>query len=182
MQGTSILDLAVMALAVANSPQRQVLASGLDRPCKSQILRLVANTERAREALAWRPNLDPGREPPQHVKRHNSMSVRWLITGSQGFVGRYASAYIMRSDRDAKVLGAGRSEALFDSFAHTISGSSGKLRAPLPVSLQTNRDPHYSYWQADLQNAHEIRNAFKDFRPDIVLHLASSLVVIIGSI
>ncbi|MDQ2775371.1 MAG: NAD-dependent epimerase/dehydratase family protein [Acidobacteriota bacterium] len=103
------------------------------------------------------------------------MSVRWLITGSQGFVGRYAAAYIMRSDPSATVVGVGRSDALPNCFSHTISTQRRKMQAPLPASMQKDFGPQYRYWRADLQNTEETRSAFRDLRPNIVLHLASGL-------
>ncbi|MDQ2775372.1 MAG: NAD-dependent epimerase/dehydratase family protein [Acidobacteriota bacterium] len=55
MQPTSILDLAQMALAVADSRERTLESSETDRPFQSQIMRLVSDNRHAREALQWQP-------------------------------------------------------------------------------------------------------------------------------
>jgi nucleoside-diphosphate-sugar epimerase len=103
------------------------------------------------------------------------MGTRWLITGAQGFIGRYLSAHILVSQPDAVVLGIGRSAPLPDCFTHFISTSSGPCRAPLPAVLRQAFDRRFSYRAAHVEKPDRIVTEVTDFKPDFVVHLASGL-------
>ena len=50
------------------------------------------------------------------------MSERVLITGAQGFVGRYLAAYLLRSNSGVNIQGIGRSPRSSDAFTHLSPG------------------------------------------------------------
>jgi len=101
------------------------------------------------------------------------MNRRYLITGSQGLVGRYLTAEILRKEPDAHVLGIGRSENLPGFFTHAIGVNGRQLRAPVPADLSI--DGHYRYQQLSLLATDRLRDVVERFEPDCVFHLASAL-------
>jgi nucleoside-diphosphate-sugar epimerase len=103
------------------------------------------------------------------------MGARWLITGAQGFIGRYLSAHILASDPGAVVLGIGRSALLSDSFTHLISTPSGRRRAPLTEALRQAFDHRFNYRTAHVENRDQITTEVMEFKPDFVMHLAAGL-------
>ena len=105
------------------------------------------------------------------------MRFAWLVTGAQGFVGRYVSAYILRTRPAESVLGIGRSTPLDGHFTHLISGPHGPLRAPLPneiLSSAADQD-RYHYCRADVTSSRALQAIFEKFRPGRIVHLASGL-------
>ena len=101
---------------------------------------------------------------------------RWLVTGAQGFVGRYTAAHVLRSDPSARVLGIGRSVSRPGSFSHTVSSpGGGHMQAPLPAWLEEDFDQRFVYRSIDVASEHEVCSVIDDFRPDFILHLASGL-------
>ena len=64
------------------------------------------------------------------------MSARILVTGAQGFLGRYLVAQLLRADPSSEVLGLGRSPRLEDSFTHSLQWGASRLKAPLPDELR----------------------------------------------
>lgn len=101
----------------------------------------------------------------------------WLVTGAQGFVGRYVSAYILRTRPADGVLGLGRSKPLEGHFSHLISGPHGPVRAPLPeeiLSAAGDQD-RYHYCRADVTSSGQVQPILKRFRPGKIVHLASGL-------
>lgn len=104
------------------------------------------------------------------------MSRRYLITGAQGFVGRYLAAHLLSADGDAEVLGIGRSRQSDDRFTHTIHCGTTRLAAPLPDELKIIFcDKRYHYAAADLKNRLRMNQVLTAFRPQVVIHLASAL-------
>ncbi|MBV8550399.1 MAG: NAD(P)-dependent oxidoreductase [Acidobacteriaceae bacterium] len=103
------------------------------------------------------------------------MRTRWLITGAQGFVARYATSCILQSSPDAVVLGIGRSERLDGWFSHRISSVTGRIRAPLPPEISHALDQRYEYKTVDVRVKQQVRSILSDFQPQFVLHLASCL-------
>ncbi len=105
------------------------------------------------------------------------MRFEWLVTGAQGFVGRYVSDYILRNRPAESVLGFGRSEPLDACFSHMISGPNGSVRAPLPEAIldsAADRD-RYHYCRADVTSIEQVQPLLEKFRPGKILHLASGL-------
>jgi len=75
--------------------------------------------------------------------------TRYLITGAQGFVGGYLAARILANERDAEIVGIGRSAA----------------SPALP----------YRYRSVSLSDAAGLRELVREFRPHCVFHLAGAL-------
>lgn len=102
--------------------------------------------------------------------------TRYLITGAQGFVGRYVAAHLLAERSNVKVLGMGRSYRLSSSFTHAVSRASNESAAPLPQCLSAiEADIRYDYVRADLGQMEPLKRALAEFRPDVVIHLASGL-------
>jgi nucleoside-diphosphate-sugar epimerase len=104
------------------------------------------------------------------------MSKRYLITGAQGFVGRYLTDYLLNADGDAEILGIGRSPQSNDQFTHAIHW--GALRLPAPLPSQINQyfcDRRYKYLMADLRQRARLVEIISAYRPQVVIHLAAAL-------
>ncbi len=102
--------------------------------------------------------------------------IRVLVTGAQGFVGRYLAAHLVRTDPDLELLGLGRSPRLDDAFTHSIHWGTSRVRAPLPPGLQAVLEsPRYDYASLDLGRQPELTGLLSDFRPHRIFHLASAL-------
>lgn len=105
------------------------------------------------------------------------MRFTWLVTGAQGFVGRYLPAYILRTCPAESVLGFGRSKPLDGHFSHVISGPDGPVRAPLPdeILLAAGDRDRYHYCLADVTSIGQVQPILERFRPGKIVHLASGL-------
>ena len=97
------------------------------------------------------------------------------MTGAQGFVGRFVVAQLLVEDRDAEVLGIGRSPANASHFTHPVHWGKRTVPAALPSSLDVARDGRYRYEIADLGDRSALETLLRSFRPDFILHLASGL-------
>jgi nucleoside-diphosphate-sugar epimerase len=95
------------------------------------------------------------------------MSGTVLVTGAQGFLGRYVVAELMRGGTD--VVGLGRSERLPGFFTHDLDGR----RAPLPSELRTS--DAMAYVRISLEDEHGIGAVLRRFCPRRVIHLAGAL-------
>src|SRR5262245_57039032 len=105
------------------------------------------------------------------------MATRFLITGAQGFVGRYLISHLLQATGEGhEVLGLGRSSRLDEVFSHSISWGRRSIRAPLPEELRILRDePRYHYACADIRQPDQLDRLLRAFSPDVVIHLASGL-------
>jgi GDP-4-dehydro-6-deoxy-D-mannose reductase len=102
--------------------------------------------------------------------------VRVLITGAQGFIGRYLAADWLTADPSVTVLGVGRSARLDDSFTHSVSWAESRVPAPLPPGLaQSLRSQRYQYRALDVANTGPLAALVAEFEPGIIVHLAASL-------
>lgn len=99
--------------------------------------------------------------------------MRYLITGAQGFVGRYLTERLLRAP-DAEVLGIGRSPMLTGAFTHCITLAGGKRRAPFPASLVIDAR-RYHYRAVDILDQAALSAQIDAYRPDVIVHLASGL-------
>jgi GDP-4-dehydro-6-deoxy-D-mannose reductase len=98
-----------------------------------------------------------------------------LITGAQGFVGRYLAAELLASARNIRIIGIGRSQRV-STFTHPVTWHGARLPAPLPSSiLPASYDARYEYRQADIRDGATVLLILREFRPDVVFHLASGL-------
>src|SRR5712672_2380280 len=99
---------------------------------------------------------------------------RILVTGAQGFVGRYLVSWCAQADPSVQILGIGRSPQIADTFTHRVQWGAEILRAPLPLALR-HRGAHVKYVAADLGNRRVIARLLDDFQPEVVFHVASAL-------
>ena len=94
---------------------------------------------------------------------------RFLVTGAQGFVGRYVIQSLLGIE-GCHLLGMGRSQALRGSFTHRLASG---VRAPLPQELVAAEvAEHYSYLQCDLADVETLAAALAKFQPTHVIHLS----------
>ena len=101
------------------------------------------------------------------------MKHRYLVTGSQGFVGRYLVRELLSRSEDCTILVIGRSRRQ-DGFLHRLTCAGRPVAAPLPESLRVSASPRYSYLSVDLLGS-EFPGVLSAFRPTAVIHLAASL-------
>jgi nucleoside-diphosphate-sugar epimerase len=101
------------------------------------------------------------------------MNPIWLVTGAQGFVGRYFIASALHSHPNLQILGIGRSPCLPGVFSHAITGPQGRIPAPAPPDLSTSS--RFSYLRADILDTAEILRLLETNRPRHIIHLASGL-------
>lgn len=103
------------------------------------------------------------------------MSARYFVTGAQGFVGRFTIAHILAEDRDAEIVGIGRSLANDSHFTHPVHWGERAVPAALPSYLEILRDGRYRYERTDLADRPALETSLRSFRPDFIVHLASGL-------
>jgi 3-dehydroquinate synthase len=104
------------------------------------------------------------------------VSSRILVTGAQGFLGRFLVAHLLETEQGSEVLGLGRSPRLEDSFTHAIQWGTSRVKAPLTEELRAAlASPRYHYASLDLMRQPELAGLLADFRPHRVFHLASGL-------
>jgi GDP-4-dehydro-6-deoxy-D-mannose reductase len=103
------------------------------------------------------------------------MTTRVLITGSQGFVGRYLVAALLASDPKIRILGVGRSQPC-STFTHSVTLPSVRIPAPLPAGMgRIASDRRYEYVRGNIRDRTAMRAILREFRPDVIFHLASGL-------
>lgn len=102
------------------------------------------------------------------------MSRRYLITGAQGLVGRYLTARILDVEKDAEVVGIGRSKEI-DGFTHAFSTRGGERGAPLPAHLRASLDERHRYLRLSLLETARLQELIRELRPHCIFHLASAL-------
>lgn len=104
------------------------------------------------------------------------LTKRFLVTGAQGFVGRYLVSRLLSSNCDVTVLGIGRSPRLDDTFTHAVSWKTQLIPAPLPEELKTSLyGDRYQYASIDIHDRVGLCQALRSFRPHVLIHLASGL-------
>src|SRR4051812_26388420 len=117
----------------------------------------------------------PGGRPADDHRGNAPMMRRYLITGAQGLVGRYLTARILATQRDAEVIGIGRSSRVDGFFTHTIRAGGEPRPAPIPADLLAGFGERYRYRRLSLLETQALRDLVRDFRPDCIFHLASAL-------
>ncbi|KMO43564.1 hypothetical protein VQ03_07680 [Methylobacterium tarhaniae] len=104
------------------------------------------------------------------------MTARIMITGAQGFLGRYLAAEWLAAEPGAVILGLGRSPALPGTFTHEVHWGEAALPAPLPPGLvRILATPRYAYRAIDIGDGSGLARTIREFRPDLVVHLAAAL-------
>jgi GDP-4-dehydro-6-deoxy-D-mannose reductase len=101
--------------------------------------------------------------------------TRYLVTGAQGFTGRYVCAEILRTQPQATVVGTGRSAQTFAAFTHEVTWKNGHVAAPLPAKLRFGDHDRYRYARCDLNDRSELDRLVARTAPDVVIHLAAAL-------
>jgi GDP-4-dehydro-6-deoxy-D-mannose reductase len=96
-----------------------------------------------------------------------------LVTGAQGFVGRWTVAEALRTGSCRSVVGLGRSP-LRQGFTHRVSLGADQVPAPLPRELEDEM-PGYRYHAIDLRDLDALVAMLRTERPSAVVHLASAL-------
>ena len=102
------------------------------------------------------------------------MPHRYLVTGAQGFVGRYLVNCLLSRSEHSTILGIGRSPQEDSHFLHSLTCAGHQVPAPLPEPLRASRSPRYSYLSLDLLRD-KLADVVSQFRPTAVIHLAASL-------
>ena len=104
------------------------------------------------------------------------MTDRILVTGAQGFIGRYLIADLLHHDDDVNVLGIGRSPASPNTFTHVVRWGNERVQAPLPRTLAASvQDDRYTYHAVDICNGPSLTSVVREFQPTVVVHLAGAL-------
>jgi nucleoside-diphosphate-sugar epimerase len=104
------------------------------------------------------------------------VSSRVLITGAQGFVGRYVVADWLLNDPTARIVGIGRSRPLSYSFTHRLTWEDARFRAPLPIQQRlAAAHERYRYVRVDIRDRSSLIQLLREVRPSVVLHLAGAL-------
>lgn len=105
------------------------------------------------------------------------MTWRYLVTGAQGFVGRFVVADILRNIPDSYILGVGRSDRKRNRFTHHVSWNGEQFSAPLPSELPDSlfSDSRYEYVPVDLGDVDRLAAVIAEFEPNRIVHMASGL-------
>ncbi len=99
-----------------------------------------------------------------------------LITGAQGFIGRYLVAHWLESSLDDQIVGIGRSPGNAERFTHTVTWGDERVPAPLPATIRAVLDdPRYRYQAVPLTDRSAMKELLERTRPDVVVHLAGAL-------
>lgn len=100
--------------------------------------------------------------------------MRVLITGAQGFVGRYLTAALLEAAPSARIIGVGRSPRVDGFFSHTLR-IGDQQRARLPSNVADRIDERFTYERADVLDVPNLVDVLMRQRPDTIFHLASAL-------
>src|SRR5262249_13979406 len=99
-----------------------------------------------------------------------------LITGAQGFTGRYLIRHWLTEDARVRLIGIGRSPYRAETFTHVINWGGRQLRAPVPAALRPAANtPRYVYHAVDLVETEAVTALLVRERVDTIIHLAASL-------
>lgn len=98
---------------------------------------------------------------------------RVVVTGGQGFIGRFLVAECVA--RKARTFALGRSPFLARRFTHSLRCGGRELAAPVPFDMGLL--PQDAYFQTDLNDADRTAAVMERTSPDLVVHLAGALSV-----
>ncbi len=102
--------------------------------------------------------------------------LKVLITGAQGFLGRYLVADWLAADPVVSIIGVGRSARLDNHFTHSVHWGEIRVPAPMPPTLVNGlRNSRYAYRTLDVTDTAALRQLVAEHRPDLVVHLAAAL-------
>lgn len=99
-----------------------------------------------------------------------------IVTGAQGFLGRYLVARLLASDPAVFVVGLGRSPRSDRCFTHTIRCGAKAVAAPIPEELiGESHETRYRYVPLDLCDQKALERLIEQSAPTFLFHLASGL-------
>ena len=99
-----------------------------------------------------------------------------VVTGAQGFLGRYLVARLLASDPAVCVVGLGRSPRSDGCFTHTVRCGVETVAAPIPAELiRESHKTRYRYVSLDLCDQRALERLIEQSAPISVFHLASGL-------
>jgi nucleoside-diphosphate-sugar epimerase len=99
-----------------------------------------------------------------------------VITGAQGFIGRYLIAHYLAAEPRGTVIGIGRSRGQCESFTHEVGWGGDRVAAPLPAPLRAAlANPAYRYVALDLLDRRALTELLLAVEPQVVVHLAGAL-------
>jgi nucleoside-diphosphate-sugar epimerase len=195
--GRSVADLARTVLEMCGRHGSIVESAAGRRPPAADIPALVADVSRARARLHWSAQVDlrTGLErtlssfgidstpatggAPRPAGRSGRMrrpSKRYVITGAQGFLGRYVACHLLRSDPGCEVVGLGRSPRCDGTFTHAVSWGRHHVPAPVPPAIRAAlASPRYRYVSCDILDGAGVRRTLSASEPIAIFHLASGL-------
>lgn len=102
--------------------------------------------------------------------------ARVLVTGAQGFIGRWTLGRLLTDSTVDRVVGIGRSARDDERFTHNVTHQGARVRARLPQRLcATLADPRYAYHAVDVRDDTRLSAVITELRPTAVIHLASRL-------
>jgi nucleoside-diphosphate-sugar epimerase len=102
------------------------------------------------------------------------MNERILVTGAQGFIGRYLVAEALRAGA-GEVLGVGRSAPAPQQFTHSVTRNGVKEPALLTAELaEAMARGNFQYRMANIADEAAVAAIISDFEPDCVVHLAAT--------
>jgi dTDP-glucose 4,6-dehydratase len=84
------------------------------------------------------------------------MTIRYLVTGGAGFIGSAVVRRLVQTTENMVLV--------VDKLTYA-----GNLESLAPVSA----DPRYSFVQADIVDTAAMRRIFREYSPDVVMHLAA---------
>jgi len=116
----------------------------------------------------------------QAANLRGSDTLRVLISGAQGFIGRYTVAALLQRFPESQLLGIGRSIAQNSHFTHRIRVLKREIPAPMPAALTAVLSAaldsgRYSYRPLDVCDLEAMRNCLRRFSPTAIVHLAGAL-------
>ena len=100
---------------------------------------------------------------------------RVLVTGAQGFVGRWLVHALDRSGLVGEIFGIGRSAGNRLAFTHKFHWGGRCIPAPLPPGLCSQMSTPYHYQPLDICDSSALATLLADVRPHWVFHMASGL-------
>lgn len=99
-----------------------------------------------------------------------------LVTGAQGFLGRYVVACVAACAPDMRIIGVGRSPRDDSQFTHDVTIGSHPIRAAVPQSVrQSILQAGYEYRQLDVLDVSALTDCLCETRVEIIIHLAAAL-------
>ena len=98
-----------------------------------------------------------------------------LVTGAQGFTGRFVVDALLRARPGHEVVGIGRSARNDTHFTHAVTCGGWRGDAPLPSGVRETDKTRYRYQSCSLTDLPALREVVRSAAPRVVFHLAAAL-------